>query len=169
MPPGPAEDGEQAGVLVGPEGDVRQSGDGPGDRECGLCEEGGTVRKKHPGGERFATSVVRSAVDLASAQARVFDETGEHGGEIEVLVGDVEGQDAAGSEVTAVKGEGFAREEMRRDAVAGEGVDHEKVEGLWGFGGEGEAGVAGHDVDGGGGVASVGKEVRGDPGDEWID
>ena len=63
-------------------------------------------------------------------------ELGDLGCEVEVLVGDVEGEDAVGSEVFLVEGERFGGEEMDGDGVAGEGVDDEDIEVLGSFVGE---------------------------------
>ena len=95
------------------------------------------------------------------------------GGEIEVLVGDVEGEDAVGLEVAEVELDGLSGEQVQRDGVAGEGVDGEDVEVLrvvcCELGGERGAGVAGDDGDLGDGVADVGEEVAGDGLDLGVD
>ena len=61
---------------------------------------------------------------------------GDFGLEIDVLIGDVEGEDSAGSEVALVERDGLRGEQMQRNGVAGECVDDEDVELLRGFGGE---------------------------------
>ena len=51
-------------------------------------------------------------------------------GEIEIAVGDVDGEDPVRGEMSEVRLEGFAGEEMDRDRVAREGIEGEEIEGL---------------------------------------
>ena len=89
--------------------------------------------------------------------------------QIDMLVGDVEGEDAAGSEVALVEGDGLGGEQMQRDGVAGECIDDQHVEVLRRLAGERGARVAFHDVDLGGGFADIGEEILGDGRDGGID
>ena len=86
--------------------------------------------------------VVGWAIDAGDAQVRIRSEQCDLRCEVEVLVGDMEGEDAAGGEVNLVEGHGLRGEQVERDGVAGEGVDDQDVEPLWRLGGEGGAGVA---------------------------
>ena len=74
--------------------------------------------------------------DVADLEVSVLREERELGGEVEVLVGDVEGEDAVGGQVLEVELERLGGEQVERDGVAGEGIDGEDVEALGLIGGE---------------------------------
>jgi len=61
---------------------------------------------------------------------------GDLGREVQILIGDVEGDDAVGREVFLVECDGLGREEMQWNSVAGEGIDDKDVELLRNFAGE---------------------------------
>ena len=69
-------------------------------------------------------------------------------GEIEVAVGDVEGDDSARLDVPAVDRERLGRDEVDRYGVAREGIDRQYVEALWCFAFQVQARVAERDLDG---------------------
>ena len=101
----------------------------------------GAIGKEHPGGERLATGVVGCTINLARGKRPWgllggVGEPGENRGEVEILVGDVKGENAARGEVAQVEGERLACEQVRGDAVAGKGMDREEVEVLGRFGGQ---------------------------------
>src|ERR1700722_8247706 len=108
-------------------------GNGQGPRSDVLAvEEGGVVADKDPGGAVGSAGFVRGAVDDSGGHVSRERELADLGGEVEVLIGDVEGEDAAGSKVSAIEREGFGGEQVERDGVAGEGVDGEDIEVLRG-------------------------------------
>ena len=86
-----------------------------------------------------------------------------------MLIGDVKGEDAARCEMPLVESDGLGGEQMQGNGVAGEGIDHQHIEFLWGVGGKGGARVPFHDVDMSSGVAQVGEEVSRDGSHRRID
>ena len=91
------EEGDQAGVVVGPEAGAGDFvyGDGVlGDG--GVGEEGGVVGEEDPGGSVGSFGWVGGAVDEGGGEVGVVGEERDLGGEVDVLVGDVEGEDSAG-------------------------------------------------------------------------
>lgn len=96
-------------------------------------------------------------------------EGGEFGFEIDILVGDVEGEDAVRCEVSLVEGDCLGGEQVERDGVSRESVDDEEVVVLSWFGGERGAGIAFGVGEGGGGLAEIGEEVLCDGQDGGVD
>ena len=125
------EDGEEAGVVVGPEAeagfDVDLVGEGG---EFGLGEEGGVGGHEDPLGAELAARVDGVGDDVSGFEVGAPCEESELQGQVEVLVGDVEGEDAVGGEVAEVELERLGGEQVEGDGVAGEGVDGEDVEAL---------------------------------------
>ncbi len=89
-----------------------------------MGEEGGVVGDEDPGGAEFSEGFVGGGVDDAGLHVGGGGEEGDLGGEVEVLVGGVEGQDAVGTEVSFVEGKGFGGEKMQGNGIAREGVDN---------------------------------------------
>ena len=119
------QEGDEAGVVVGPEagaGDFVYGDNVLGDG--GIGEEGCIVGDEDPGGSVGSFGGVGGAVDEGGGEVGVGGEEGYFGGEVYVLVGDVEGEDSAGGEVALVEGDGLGGEEVEGDGVAGEGVDY---------------------------------------------
>jgi hypothetical protein len=74
-------------------------------------------------------------------------EVGENGFEVEMEVGNVANDQAAGGEFALIEGEGFAGDEVDGDGVGAEGVEHDEIEGAGGSGGESETGITGDDAE----------------------
>src|SRR6185369_821526 len=89
--------------------------------------------------------------------------------EVEVGVGDVDGQNALRFQVAEVGLKGFAGDEVHGHGVAGEGVHHQQVELLAGLGVEKQAAIAERDFDLGGGATEVDELAAGDLEHERID
>ena len=93
--------------------------------------------------------------------------------EVEVAVGDVDGDDAvAVAQVGEVEGEGLAGEQVGGDGVAAKGVEGEDVEALGRLALEVDAGVADRKLDVAEAVAQVGEEggvAAGEGGDVGVD
>src|SRR5437764_13399904 len=85
------------------------------------------------------------------------------------LIGDMKGHDPIGLQVAAIKLERLAGEQVNRDSIAGEGVNHQNVILLWRFIGEREAGVTGHDLHPGGCLTQIGKQIARNGLYCWID
>src|SRR5580700_7691579 len=81
----------------------------------------------------------------------------------------MEGENAAGGEMTAVNGHALRGEQVERDGVAGEGVDSENVEALRIFRGKRKAGIAFGDGDVGLRLAKPGEKILRDERDGGID
>jgi len=158
----PGEDGEQSRVVVGPGADagLQVGVEGVGD-QVGLLEKGGVVGDQHPGGGIAAGSLFSQGMNVAGLHSGGGGENRDGRFEIDVAVGDVEGEDSARREMAAVELEGFAGEQVDGDGVAREGVDDEHVEVLRRFMGQGVAGVSDDDIDLGAGVADIGEDVAG--------
>src|SRR6185437_13120060 len=115
------EDGEQAGVVVGPGVEMRNGVDGSGRRgNIGQGEEAGAGGYQNPGGSVFAARVGGGRVEEPGLHPCRSGELRDFGGEVEVLIGDVEGEDAAGDEMFLVEPEGFGGEQVNGNGVARE-------------------------------------------------
>ena len=103
-------------------------------------------------------------------QSGVLRLQGELGREIEVLAGDVDGEDSAGLEMAAIERDGLRGEQVDRDRVAGEGIEHQHVV-RWRslVASDREARVAGNDAHRRRRVAQIGEEGAGEAFDEGID
>jgi hypothetical protein len=131
---GEAKDGEKAGVVVRP---GAEAGDGIYRKgyadDVRAIEEAGVVADEHPGGTVGSAGLVGGTVDDSGCHVGRGCDLSYFGGEVEVLVGDVEGDDAGGCEVSAVELDCLGGEQVERDGVAGEGIDGEDIEVLCGF------------------------------------
>ena len=125
---------------------------------------------QHPVGGEDASGVVGVGVDDDGMQSRVLGLQRELGREVEVLAGDVNGEDSAGLKMAAIEGDCLRCEQMDWNGVAGEGVEHQHIVRRRGFvASDREAGVSEYDVDRRLRVAQIGEEGTGEAFDEGID
>lgn len=133
----PAQQGQEAGVVVGPEARFGVLVGGMGVVEDFRLEEKACIGgDEDPGGGKGAGVGIAGAGYAARLHACVLGEESDFGSKVDVLVADVEGEHAAGGEMAAIEGDGLGGEQMDGDGVAGESIDDEDVELLWSFGGE---------------------------------
>src|SRR6266851_4460596 len=125
---------QQAGVVVCPEAEALDGGYRQGYwGDFGAVEEGVVSADEDPGCFVGSAGLVGGAIDLARLHAGGGCELRDLRGEVEVLVGDMKGQDAVWGEVFPIECDGLGGEQVERDGVSGEGVDDEDVEVLRGF------------------------------------
>ena len=127
-----------------------------------LCDE-------DPGSAEFAGLLVSGARNQFGLHAFRLSHERDGRAEIHMLIGDVEGDDAAGREVAAIERQRLGGEQMKRDGVAGERIDDEHIKVLRGLMLERGAGVARDHVHLGAGFADVGEDVASDGLDGGVD
>lgn len=83
-----------------------------------LCEEVGVVCEQHPCGGELAAIFIGKGRYSAGVHAGGFGKQSNFGFKIDVLIGDMECEDAARSEVALVDGNGLRGEQMQGNGVA---------------------------------------------------
>src|SRR6185437_12414039 len=111
------EDAEDAAVFVRPRG-----------HGWGARVIGGPVFNHRPIGDEELRRGVGRGVDDLDGTALVAGGGLYDAGDVEVAIGDVDEQKAAGLEAVEVQAKGFAREKVDGDGVARKSVEHERVE-----------------------------------------
>ena len=93
----------------------------------------------------------------------------DHGRQIQVAVGDVQGQNAVGLQVAQISAKGLVRDQVDGDGVAGKGVDYQQIEPLIALPFERKTAVAQHQFDARRGIAQVGEFVLRDLDHQRVD
>ena len=100
--------------------------------EAGLAEGRRVVGEQNPIG-RVGVFGVRvlghfpGVIEVEGAQFALFCRPHHHRFEVEVAVGDMDRNDASGTQVFTVGGEGLECEQVHRDGVAAKGVEDDDV------------------------------------------
>ena len=108
-------------------------------------------------------------IDRDGGEADLVGDAVDHRVEVEVAVRDVHGDGAVRLEVALVVVEGLEGQEVHRDGVAAEGVQHDDVVLLVRFAFHREAGVAHHELRLGLRILQVGEGARREPGHVVVD
>ena len=140
---------QEVAAFVGPRADAGggRLGDGAILGEARLAECRGVVREENPVRRIGVFGVggldgVAPVVEVQGTQLAFFRRPHDDGFEVEVAVGDVDGDDPTWAQVLTVRGESLEREQVHGDGVAAEGVEDDHVVVLrWQFL-ERQAGVA---------------------------
>ena len=98
-----------------------------------LRKELSVARNQHPIGGELASVFVREARDAHRLHSGRLRKQRDGWLQIDMLIRNVESQNAAGREIASVERERFSSEQVQRDGVAGECVDHQNVEILRGL------------------------------------
>ena len=108
---------------------------GGGGAGCAAAGDGWQLQERRLAAEQHPQRVVALQpvawmLDQDRAKLKFICQPVDRLAEVEDAVGHVDGDDAAGVEVLLVDGEGLLSEQMQRDGVAAEGVQHQQVEAL---------------------------------------
>lgn len=115
-------------MIVGPDGSSRVvAGGAPAGVAGELGEVVGVAGHDEPERRGFAGGGLgggdNGIVAHEAGEAGIGGEAGEDGFEVEMEIGNVAGEKAAGGEFALVKGEGFAGHEVDGNGVGAEGVE----------------------------------------------